>query len=64
MAWFTGKRDSPPMRDDQATISEAEWRKLQTRALKANPQMADMFSEESARGRQRGAEQHRKRGQS
>lgn len=64
MGWFTGKQDSPPMRDDQSTISEAEWRRLQGRALKANPRLADTFSEESTRGRQRGAEQYRNRTQS
>lgn len=39
-------------------------RDIQGRALKANPKLADMFSEESTRGRARGAEQYRKRGQS
>lgn len=64
MSWFTGKQDSPPMRDDQGTISTADWRKIQTRAAKANPKLANTFSSESVEARRRGSEQYRNRGQS
>lgn len=64
MGWFTGKQDSPPMRDDQGTISDKDWRNIQARAAKANPKLADMFSDESTARRHAGAEQYRNRGQS
>lgn len=64
MGWFTGKQDSPAMDPAQGTISDAEWRKIQTRAAKANPNRASWMSEEGAKYRRAGAEQYRKRGQS
>lgn len=33
------------------TISDEEWRKLQDRMLKANPRLADTFSDEATRRR-------------
>jgi hypothetical protein len=64
MGWFTGKQDSPPMREDQGTISDAEWRKIQTRAARANPDRASWTSPDAAKHRRAASEQYRKRGQS
>lgn len=44
-----------------STISDREWRRLQDRALKANPRLADTFSAESVARAKAGAEQARKR---
>lgn len=53
-------RQKPP----PSTISDKDWRALQARAAKANPRMADAFSDEAAARRLAAAEQQRKRHQS
>lgn len=64
MGWFTGKQDSGPMDPERGTISDAEWRRLQERAAKANPDQADWTSAKATEHRKAAAEQYRKRGQS
>lgn len=64
MGWFTGKQDSGPMDPDRGTISDTEWRRLQERAAKANPDRVDSTSRKAAEQRKAAAVQYRKRGQS
>lgn len=60
MGWFTGKPDDGEA-TAAATISDTEWRKLQDRAAKANPQQASMFTEDSRRAAERGQANYRNR---
>ncbi|MBN9791323.1 hypothetical protein DMP17_22330 [Pseudonocardia sp. TMWB2A] len=60
MGWFTAKPDDGDA-SAAATISDKEWRKLQDRALKANPAQRSMFTEESRRAAVRGQANYRNR---
>lgn len=50
-----------PEPDPIPTITDEEWRSLQARALKANPQHADTFSATATESRHRAADNYRNR---
>ncbi|MHA6626861.1 hypothetical protein ACU61A_15610 [Pseudonocardia sichuanensis] len=61
MGWFTGK-DAPsdePVRGK--TIPDKDWRALQTRAAKRNPEQVSFGSREQREAIKRGADNYRNR---
>jgi hypothetical protein len=61
MGWFTAK-DAPsdePVRGQ--TIPDEDWRALQTRAVKADPESARFGSAKAVEGSRRGADNYRNR---
>lgn len=61
MGWFSGKYDDENDASKAGTISDKDYRALQSRAAKANPKHADTFSREAGEARQRGADNYQKR---
>lgn len=61
MGWFSGKYDDTNDASKSATIADAEWKRINSRAVKANPERSRAGSPERMKAAEHGQATYAKR---